>query len=306
MNFITSCPACDTQFLLTTDHLKAYKGKVQCGNCNHIFNAKNRLTEISDDIQSAAEYQATLNIPLSSEQIKEINSDGKPINVVLSTVLENVPSLQNLAPSSSELSQQISDQNAYFDDSTIKPSAYDTDLIDAPIVIEDLTTDARFNKPKTKISGWLIFVSFLLFILALLQTVYGMRTQISAEYPQFKPLLTQACALLKCEIPLPKNLDLLAIDDSDMQEDEHYQDVIRFTSLLINNANYAQAFPNIELTLTAADDQPVLRKIIKPNEYLKSNINIAAGLSAHEEIRVNLAINVKDLAVAGYRLLLVY
>src|SRR5687768_5635395 len=166
MNFITSCPACDTQFLLTTDHLKAYKGKVQCGNCNHIFNAKNRLTEISDDIHSAAEYQATLNIPLSSEQIKEINSDGKPINVVLSTVLENVPSLQNLAPSPSELSQQISDQNAYFDDSTIKPSAYDTDLIDAPIVIEDLTTDARFNKPKTKISGWLIFVSFLLFILA--------------------------------------------------------------------------------------------------------------------------------------------
>lgn len=317
MNFITSCPACETQFLLTTDHLKAYKGKVQCGNCNQVFNAKNRLTEVSDDIHSAAEYQANLNTIPSPEQTKETDvwatqiTDEKPIDVVLSTVLENVPSLQNLAPSPLELSQQTSDQNAYFEDSTTASSskivsAYNTELIDAPIVIEDLTTDARFNKPKTKMSGWLITTSLLLLILALLQTVYGMRTQISAEYPQFKPLLTQACAVLRCEIALPKNLDLLAIDDSDMQEDEHYQDVIKFTSLLINKANYAQAFPNIELTLTATDDQPVLRKMIKPNEYLKSNINVAAGLSAHEEIRVSLAINVKDLAVAGYRLLLVY
>jgi predicted Zn finger-like uncharacterized protein len=60
MNYITSCPACETQFMLTKEHLKAYRGKVQCGNCEHIFNAKNRLTEISDDIHSAAEYQASL------------------------------------------------------------------------------------------------------------------------------------------------------------------------------------------------------------------------------------------------------
>ena len=314
MNFITSCPACETQFLLSTDHLKAYKGKVQCGNCNHVFNAKNRLTEISDDIHSTAEYQASLNIPDdspssgSSSKESYVGSDEKPINVVLSTVLENVPSLQNLSTSSSEL---INDQNAYFEESAsatspIAINAYDADSINEPIVIEDLTTDARFNKPKTKISGLLIFTCLLLIVLAILQTVYAKRTQISAEYPQFKPLLVQACVFLKCEIALPKNLDLLAIDDSDMQEDEHYQDVIKFTSLLINNANYAQAYPNIELTLTATDDQPVLRKIIKPNEYLNANINMAAGLSAHEEIRVNLAINVKDLAVAGYRLLLVY
>lgn len=317
MNFITSCPACETQFLLTTDHLKAYKGKVQCGNCNHVFNAKNRLTEISDDIHSAAEYQASLSTPTSSAQSKEVSvgttqiTEEKPIDVVLSTVLENVPSLQNLASSPLELTGQISDQNAYFDESAKNTpaktiEAYDTESIHAPIVIEDLTTDARFSKPRTKISGWLIVTSLLLFILAMLQTVYALRTQISAEYPQFKPHLAQACAVLKCEIALPKNLDLLTIDDSDMQEDEHYQDVIKFTSLLINNANYAQAYPNIELTLTATDDQPVLRKTIKPSEYLKSDANVAAGLSAREEVRVNLAINVKDLAVAGYRLLLVY
>ncbi len=312
MNYITACPACETQFLLTKDHLKAYKGKVQCGHCEHIFNAKNRLTEISDDIHSAAEYQASLDEKANESHIIATPiADEKPIDEVLNNILGGVPSLQDLASPHPEIAQQTSDQDAYFNEATSistpeKIEAYTTGSIHLPIEIEDLTADTRFNKPKAKISGWLILICILLAISAALQTVYAMRTQISAEYPQYKPLLTQACVVLKCDIALPKNLSLLTIDDSDMQEDENYQDVIKFTSLLINNANYPQAYPNIELTLTATDDQPVLRKLIKPSEYLKANTNVAAGLSAREEVRVNLAINVKDLAVAGYRLLLVY
>jgi predicted Zn finger-like uncharacterized protein len=309
MNYITACPACDTQFLLTKEHLKAHRGKVQCGNCEHIFNAKNRLTEVSEDIHSAAEYNAALNIDT-------LQLDEKPIDAVLNNVLENVPSLQDLASSptetnASDASQQQVIQNAYFDGSTSYATpeiveAYDAEPIHKPIMIEDLTTDARFGKPKLKTNYWLILFCLFLALMAGLQSIYALRTQLTADYPQFKPLLMQACAALKCEIPLPKNLDLLSIDDSDMQEDEDHEHVIKFTSLLINNANYAQAYPNIELTLTTTDDQPVLRRLIQPSEYLKANTNAAAGIGAREEIRVNLAINVKDLAVAGYRVLVVY
>ena len=309
MNYITACPACETQFLLTKEHLKAHRGKVQCGNCEHIFNAKNRLTEVADDIQTAAEYNASLNVD-------ELQLGEMPIDAVLSNVLENVPSLQDLASSPTEVSemdanQQQSIQNAYFDDSTTQAMAdvaqtYNAEPIHAPIIIEDLTTDARFSKPKLKTNYWLISLCLLLALLASIQAIYSMRTQITAEYPQFKPLLAQACVALKCEIPLPKNLDLLSIDDSDMQEDEEHEGVIKFTSLLINNANYTQAYPNIELTLTTTDDQPVVRRLIQPSEYLKSNTNAAAGMGAREEVRVNLAINVKDLAVSGYRVLVVY
>lgn len=302
MNYITSCPACETQFLLTKEHLKAHRGKVQCGNCEHIFNAKNRLTEISDDIHSAAQYQASLGEKASQEAVAI--TDEKPIDEVLNSVLGGVPSLQNL--------ESVQDNsNTYFDEFNIETTieiseAYDAEPIHEPIVIEDLTTKPNFDKPKTKINIWLILLGLLLAILAGLQTVYAKRTQLAAEYPQFKPLLIQACGVLHCKIDLPKNLDLLAIDDSDMQEDENHQNVIKFTSLLINNANYAQAYPNIELTLTTTDDQPVLRRLIKPAEYIKTTNNALAGIAAREEVRINLAINVKDLAVAGYRVLLVY
>ena len=312
MNYITSCPACDTQFLLTKEQLKAYKGKVQCGNCEHIFNAKNRLTEVPDDIHSAAEYKVSLEEHGKESHIEVTQiTDEKPIDEVLNSVLEGVPSLQDLAAWPAADTTQTSSQNTYFDESTINITpeiieAYETEPIHAPIVIEDLTADVRFSKPKVKINYWLLFFSLLLILLAGLQSIYAMRIQIAAEYPQFKPLLQQACANLQCEIPLPKNLDLLTIDDSDMQEDENHENVIKFSSLLINNANYAQSYPDIELTLTATDDQPVLRKLIKPTEYLQTSANAAAGLAAREEVRVNLAINVKDLTVAGYRVLLVY
>ena len=304
MNYITSCPACETQFLLTTEHLKAHRGKVQCGHCEHIFNAKNRLTEISDDIHSPAEYQASIEAH-NSDITQTI--DAKPISEVLNVALGAVPNLDNL----DDLEVDKKSNDPYIGNTDIESQpdiikVYDANQINAPIFIDDLTTNPQFAKPKTKVSVWLVFLGLVLAISAGLQSVYYLRTSIAADYPQFKPYLVQACVALKCEISLPKNLDFFALDDTDMQEDYEHKNVIKFSSLLINNAPYAQAYPNIELTLTDTADQPVLRKLIKPSEYLASNTNADAGIDSREEMRINLSINVTDVAVAGYRVLPIY
>jgi predicted Zn finger-like uncharacterized protein len=280
MNYITSCPKCDTRFLLQTEHLKAHRGKVQCGHCEHVFNAKNRLTEISDDIQSPEEYQASLEHPISENELPTTNEadvydESSPIDEIEITASPTY--IGEFSPSVAE-----------------------------PIVIEDLTADPKFSRKKIKLNIWFSLASLVLLMLAGLQTAYFMRTKLAAEYPQYKPLLVKTCSYLHCEIPLPKDLDLLAIDDSDMQEDENYQGVINFSSALINNAGYIQTFPNIELTLTNKDDQPVLRRLITPREYLDAETKINDGMAAHEEVRIKLAIHASDVAVAGYRVLLVY
>ena len=301
MNYITSCPACETQFLLSTEHLKAYRGKVQCGHCEHIFNAKNRLTEVSDNIQSAAEYHSNLD---TSKQTTTSIFEDKPINDVLDGVLGAVPNLEDLNANSAldadandpfigeQTHINIEDSYSYEDES--------------PIAIDDLSTDSKFRPRKTKLNIWLLLLSLFLISLAALQTVYFLRIKIAAEYPQFKPYLVQACSYLRCRIDLPKNVDLFTIDDSDMQESEDHAKVVDFSSLLINKANYTQTYPNIELTLTDTDDRPVIRRLIKPSEYLNANTNMAAGIASKEEVRVKLAINVADLSVAGYRVLLDY
>ena len=301
MNYITACPACETQFLLTTVHLKAHRGKVQCGHCEHIFNAKNRLTEVSEDIHSAAEYNASLD---SSKQSASVNTEEMPINKVLDGVLGAVPNLEDLTASST---LYTADSDPFIGDQThinIEDNYSYED--ETPIAIDDLATEPKFKKNKVKLNVWSLLLCLLLITLAALQSIYFLRTKIAAEYPQFKPYLAQACSYLQCNIDLPKNVDLFSIDDSDMQESEQYEKVIDFSSLLINNANYIQAYPNIELTLTDTDDQPVVRRLIKPSEYLKTNANVAAGMASKDEVRVKLAINVSDLSVAGYRVLLAY
>ena len=317
MNYITSCPACETQFLLTTEHIKAHRGKVQCGQCEHIFNAKNRLTEVSDDIHSPAEYKASLepeqqanlpnalpNITQNNAQDIAQNNEDKPINAVLEGVLGAVPNLDNLNTNTTLYAQAedpfIGDQTHINIDDNY---SYEDET---PIFIDDLANKVKLEKKQTKLNIGLLLLGLSLLILASLQTIYFLRSKISSEYPQFKPYLVQACGALQCDIAMPKNLDLLTIDDSDMQESETYEKVIDFSSLLINNANYNQAYPNIELTLTDTDDKPVIRKLITPTEYLKTNANLADGIIGNDQIRLKLAISVADVSVAGYRVLLTY
>ncbi|WP_047540508.1 zinc-ribbon and DUF3426 domain-containing protein [Methylotenera versatilis] len=331
MNYITACPACETQFLITKEHLKAYRGKVQCGNCNHIFNAKNRLTEVSEDFQNAEEHaEAHTSSEIESDEIvtsasdiestpsesitTELSSSGdeKPINEKLNVVLEAVPDLSDLTSADSappDLDSAETTRDSYISKpitETISENDIDIESIRAPILIEDLTADPKFQLTKPKRNVWLLVAICLLLIVAILQSTYFSRSKIAANYPQFKPYLVQACEYLRCKINLPQQLDLLTIDDSDMQESQDYQDVIAFSSLVINNANYVQAYPNIELTLTDAEDKPVLRKLVKPQEYLQASTDAAKGLAAHEEERIKLMINVHNLSVAGYRVLLTY
>lgn len=396
MNYITACPACETQFLITKEHLKAHRGKVQCGNCSHIFNAKNRLIEISEDVtneeapnkdspnveedgatensftgsgtaesnfldshvlessvqesnetehtsseihtnseaeldeivtnDSDSEFptsestsgeatsgeslvnESAFNEPLATEFT--LGSDEKPIKEKLNVVLQAVPDLSDLT--SSDLAQPdldcaVTTRDSYISQPIAKTvTDNDIESIRAPILIEDLTTDPKFQLTKPKRNVWLLMAICLLLVVAVLQSIYFLRANIAANYPQFKPYLMQACEHLRCKINLPQQLDLLTIDDSDMQESQDYQDVIDFSSLIINNANHVQAYPNIELTLTDAEDKPVLRKLVKPQEYLQATSNAAAGIAAREEERIKLMINVHNLSVAGYRVLLTY
>ena len=319
MNYITTCPACETQFLLNTDQLKAQRGKVQCGHCQHIFNAKNRLMEIKEEVSSDDQTIHANGIDTSDLNVENSPSDHlNAADGLTNNHQTNNSQVYNdkIAANSSETNDFSTTpytafdvaQNAGLDDyATFDEQTGSSIASTAPTFIQDLTTEPQFTKEPFNLKKLLIaLVGLLLLILALLQIVYFLKTQIAAQYPQLKPFLIEACRALNCNIKLAQNLNLLTIDDSDMQESDDYQDVISFSSLLINNANYVQAYPNIELTLTDTQDQPVLRKLVTPKEYLAENVQVNVGMDARQELRLNLAIDASKLTVAGYRVLLVY
>ncbi|OYZ69400.1 MAG: hypothetical protein B7X98_01345 [Methylophilaceae bacterium 17-43-7] len=295
MPLVTSCPQCNTQFVVTKAQLKAYEGQVRCGTCQHVFNAKAFLIKQTRPKKSAPTKveavlsEISLNPDTQTDSIEHIEITT-PAH--LQSQLNEV--VGNTASDNTEVATSNSESNE---------SGYQT-----PSFLNDLAADEPVDKRwRRKHFSWPVFVAcVLLFVMLLGQTIYHMRTEIAAHYPQAKPLLNQACQYLSCTVPLPQTIDLLTIDDSDMQEHLNYQHVLVFSSTLINHANFAQAYPNIELTLTNTEDELVLRRTFKGHEYLQNQALVNTGIGAKEEIRIKLHLNTTDIAVAGYRVSLTY
>lgn len=166
---------------------------------------------------------------------------------------------------------------------------------------------SKIKHVAKKSKRWLwLFGNFVFFISITLQSIYFLRNEIATYYPQFKPYLQAACLHLNCSIALPRQIQWIIIDDSDMQEDVNKPSVMHLTSNLMNKAAFNQAYPDVQLTLTDTDDKPISRRLFKPQEYLPAGTNLATGFAANSEVRIKLSISTPDIGVAGYRLYVSY
>ncbi len=183
----------------------------------------------------------------------------------------------------------------------------DTPVVATPSALSELVYADKLKPARSsrKPSLSLLFVCLVLLLLAAMQSVYFLRTPIATEWPILKPHLLAACKIIGCALELPKNADLLSVDDPDLHEDSEHPGVIRLRSTLINNARYTQQYPLLELTLTDANQAPVLRRTFKPVEYLPAGSDIKTGLAANDEVQIHLAI-ATQATVSGYRVYITY
>ena len=148
--------------------------------------------------------------------------------------------------------------------------------------------------------------AFLLTLLLLWQAVLQFRNELVVLFPEAKPALQEFSALFGRELSLPHKADLLSIEASDLHPDPDHKGRLLLSATLKNRAPFAQTYPQLELTLTDTADQPLLRKVIAPKEYLAKGSDVSAGFATHGEIALNLALEVDSNGAAGYRLYLFY
>lgn len=153
--------------------------------------------------------------------------------------------------------------------------------------------------------SWIVVI-LLLAIVLLAQTTYFFRVELAAHLPGIKLALTSSCKLLNCDIPLPKKIDQLSIESSDLESDPKQASAIVLNAILRNRALYAQTYPNLELTLTNSTDEVLARRTFSPMEYLKFGEDEKQGLLPNHEIDIKLHLDTADLKPAGYRLFLFY
>ena len=276
MQSITNCPACQTQFVVTEKQLNQHSGKVRCGHCLHVFNASEHLVN-PEIVPSLENNDAVIEITVANDPVAE---ETAPLNDQVS--IANNTAMIGLAELTGEaFVNQLQLSNFY-----------------------DLADKSKLKQKKSTALLWLLLIVMLFTMVA--QSVYFLRHQIAIYYPKTKPMLVQVCAQIGCTINLPKKIESIVIDDSDIQEDANYVGVMRLSTVLINQAAFQQAYPNLELTLTDVEDKPKLRRIFKPNEYLPVNTNIALGLAPSEEVKLKLAVTTQGITVSGYRVFVTY
>ncbi|KGH26424.1 MULTISPECIES: DUF3426 domain-containing protein [Comamonas] len=134
------------------------------------------------------------------------------------------------------------------------------------------------------------------------QHAWQQRDVLAAQYPALAPVLTKACSLAGCELQARRAIADVVISGSGFKQlaDAHqYQ----WSLTLENRSDVPVAMPMAELTLTDAQDRPLLRRVIdlKP-------LGAPQQLQARQEWSVNVPVQVQDLgaAVAGYRALVFY
>lgn len=163
-----------------------------------------------------------------------------------------------------------------------------------------------FLAEKKSTSPWLKLLALFFILLLAGQFIYFKRHSVAQQFPSTKPMLEKICQPLGCEINLPKEIQLFSIDDSGIQEDGETQGVIRLTSTITNRANFNQAYPNLEVTLTDGKDVPKIRRTFTPEEYLAKGEFSKEGLPAGDSVSVDMPLMADEVKVAGFRILLTY
>jgi predicted Zn finger-like uncharacterized protein len=143
-------------------------------------------------------------------------------------------------------------------------------------------------------------------ILLAAQILLHYRTEVIAASPNARPIFAATCELIGCQIALPHKIELIGIESSDLAPDAQKPGTLYLTATLRNRAPYSQTWPHLEITLTDAQERPLLRRTLAPDEYLPTQDGLASGFARRSEQPIQLMLSVTDIPAVGYRLYVFY
>ena len=273
---ITHCPSCHTHFRVHAEQ-PARAGQVRCGKCSRVFDALEHLIE---EIARLARldhpgFDALASIlprqyasPLLR---KRKNSRGSAEAVIAETLTPG----QNRQNPKRRKRQNGPRSNRRTSIQKRRP---------AQALDFGPTVTAESAKPGRR---WPWLVGALLLLLMLLaQAAYQYRSAIVLLFPETKPYAAALCANLGCDLPLPRRIELVSIEASDLQADTTNPSVMVLSATLKNRAIFNQQHPSLELTCFNTQEQPLVRRVLAPQDYFGRAVSTQAGFVSTTKIAI--------------------
>lgn len=294
MTLVSRCPACATTFRVLPAQLSARSGRVRCGKCSSVFDGVANL--LTEDAVAALPDEPSPQLGLFE------------LHQLRNTI--DHPETERASPDSgvsvdagAAAAKPTQDSGPSFQDapSPLPPPGW------AP---QGKAVVPAFLAPERPRAAFAIVWS-LLAILALcalaMQAALHFRTELGVLMPAARTHLESACDMLGCVVELPRRADLMSIESSDLQADGQRPGVIVLNALLRNRAPFAQEYPDLELTLTDQGDRAVIRRVLRPGEYLQEKrASLSLGMSGGGEEAVRIFLETGGIPATGYQLFLFY
>ena len=264
----TRCPGCKTVFRVTEAQLAMRAGQVRCGHCKTVFDGNAAL------------------ISLAPRPHDETPSDDDAALGPPTVTLRNAQALEPIEPQPRPATPAGED---------VREIAY-----------EERFAWAKPNR-RSRSSGTLYAIAIpLLLLLLATQLLVHYRDAVAAHWPATKPLLAGLCDVAGCAIRPLRDAAMISIESSDLQADPAHKGLLVFTANVRNVAPWPLAYPHLELTLTDAKDEVVVRRALAPAEYAGGTADIASGIGPNGEVAIKLFIDASATVQAGYRVFLFY
>lgn len=151
-----------------------------------------------------------------------------------------------------------------------------------------------------------------------LQAAHHWRDQLAAHYPATTPWLTQWCALARCQLSAPMQIEDLQVDNIALvKTSSEGPDTYRLTAIIHNRADIALAWPQLDLTLTDSNGAVVARRAFSADtaQRVPAGVDTAAsGAAAAPPVAappgssttLQWRLRAPDLHLAGYTAELFY
>ena len=137
------------------------------------------------------------------------------------------------------------------------------------------------------------------------QAAYRYRAELAAFAPQARAPLDAACRWLGCSVPLPRRVDLMSIESSDLQADPRRDGLIVLHAVIRNRSRLPQDYPALELTLTDEAGQPLVRRVLLPADYVEA-ARSKQGIAPGGEAALRVYLDSSRARATSYRLYLFY
>lgn len=294
MSLITRCPACGTMFRIVPDQLRISEGWVRCGRCSDVFDARSHLQTLEDPSEPTETAAAMAQPPdardTSGDGSRQIEMESAPV----SPVEEAPPAMLASGDESPDLEAVSA--------AAVVASELDSVIEDDVSFVRQARREALWHRPLVRLA--LGIVALMLGCLLGLQAALHERDRLAVLEPRLKPWLERFCDVVGCTVAVPRQIESVVIDSSTFNR-LRGGDLFRLAFTIRNTSGVEVATPAVELTLTDARDQALVRRVLRPAE-----VGAEASLAQRGEWNavLNMAVDADgvDSRIAGYRLLAFY